>query len=173
LPPSAFCLLLSAYCLLPTAYCLPPTAFRLLPSAFCLPPSSYCLPPTAFRLLPTAFRLLPSAYCLPPSAFCLPPTAFCLLPTAFCLLLSAFCLLLQNGAGSTGGRSLDFSFFCTSICDTRTPGDEAETSIDPDSAPQMPLKVAISLSPATMRLKVVSGVPIRSTPRTSSWWPSV
>ena len=51
-------------------------------------------------------------------------------------------------------------------------GDAADTGTPPDSAPQTPLNTATRSSPATMRLKVVNGVPIISTPRTSSSLPS-
>jgi len=42
----------------------------------------------------------------------------------------------SNGAGSTGRRSCDLVFFCTSIWSTSTPGAVAETGTEPDSAPQ-------------------------------------
>ncbi len=67
-----------------------------------------------------------------------------------------------------GSESCDFGFFCTSTSDTSSAGDEAETGTGPLSAPQMPLKVSVRLSVATIFAKAESGVPIRSTPRTSS-----
>ena len=76
------------------------------------------------------------------------------------------------GAGRMGARAVDFSFFATSICETSRSGEDADTGTDPDSAPQTPLNVATSASPATILLKAVSGVPIRLTPRTNSSRPS-
>src|ERR1039458_3479605 len=78
----------------------------------------------------------------------------------------------SNGAGRMGMRSCDLAFFWTSICVTKMAGEAAETGTPPDSAPQTPLNPATFLSAATILLKVVSGVPIRSAPRTSSSRPS-
>ena len=83
-----------------------------------------------------------------------------------------FTYLSSNGAGRIGARSCDFDFFCTSICDTSMAGALAATGTAPDSAPQTPLKTGVSSSAATILLNTVSGVPIRSTPRTNSSRPS-
>ncbi len=64
--------------------------------------------------------------------------------------------------------SCDFGFFWTSTSDTSSAGDEADTGTGPLSAPQMPLNVWVLLSLATILPNAESGVPIRSTPRTSS-----
>ncbi len=40
------------------------------------------------------------------------------------------------GGGRIGGRSVDVSFFCTSISEIRIAGATAETGTEPDSAPQ-------------------------------------
>ena len=39
-------------------------------------------------------------------------------------------------------RALLTSFFCTSTCDRKIAGDDADTGTPPDSAPQTPLNVA-------------------------------
>jgi len=51
-------------------------------------------------------------------------------------------------------------------------GDTADTGTHPDSAPHMPLNTATRSSAATIFENVVSGVPMKSTPRTSSSRPS-
>ena len=67
-----------------------------------------------------------------------------------------------------GSVSCDCTFFWTSTSLTSNAGAEADTGTPPLSAPQMPLNTSIWSPVITMRLKAVSGVPIRSTPRTSS-----
>ena len=79
----------------------------------------------------------------------------------------------RGGAGRIGSASCDCAFFCTSTSLTSSSGDEADTGTLPLSAPHMPLKTSI-LSLAAMNLpKAASGVPMRSTPRTSSGAPVV
>ena len=45
------------------------------------------------------------------------------------------------GGGRMGGFSCPFIFFSTSISETRMLGETAETGTQPDSAPQVPLKI--------------------------------
>src|SRR5229473_8402260 len=73
-----------------------------------------------------------------------------------------------EGNGSSGGRSCDFCFFWISISDTSNAGDTAETGTLPDSAPQYPLKTSGRSEVAMILLKLASGVPTISAPRTSS-----
>src|SRR5207253_2503033 len=80
--------------------------------------------------------------------------------------------LSSKGGLRIGDNSWDLGFFCTSIWLMRSPGPPAETGTGPDSAPQVPLNAAIRSSAARIRVNTVSGVPMRSTPRTSSSWPS-
>src|SRR5258708_6915016 len=72
------------------------------------------------------------------------------------------------GGGSTGGRSWPCAIFCTSISEKSMAGAAAETGTAPDSAPHSPLNTSIFSPVSTMRLSAASGVPMISTPRTSS-----
>src|SRR6267142_2251362 len=72
------------------------------------------------------------------------------------------------GGGSTGGRSWPCAIFCTSISENSIAGAAAETGTAPDSAPHSPLNTSIFSPVSTMRLSAASGVPMISTPRTSS-----
>ena len=72
------------------------------------------------------------------------------------------------GGGSIGGLSCPLRRFSTSISVTRRLGETAETGHQPDSAPHVPLNTSVSSAALMILLKLVSGVPTMSTPRTIS-----
>ena len=74
-----------------------------------------------------------------------------------------------RGAGRIGSVSCDCAFFCTSTSLTSSAGDEADTGTPPLSAPQIAVEDVRLVAGRDESLpNADSGVPIRSTPRTSS-----
>ena len=67
-----------------------------------------------------------------------------------------------------GNVSCDWAFFWTSTSLTSRDGDDAETGTLPLSAPHRPLKTSTTSLAARILANAASGVPIKSTPRTSS-----
>src|SRR5206468_6095699 len=72
------------------------------------------------------------------------------------------------GAGNIGEVSCDCAFFCTSTSLTSSGGEEADTGTPPLSAPHTPLNTSVLSPVAVILANADSGVPMRSTPRTSS-----